>query len=62
MTTLDTDVLVRYLARDDDAQFKIAPESIDGCTSVEPGYMPRSHRGTVWVLERSYKYPREEIA
>ena len=63
MIALDTNVLVRYLARDHDAQFKLAVELIDGCTSDEPGYVCREVIvELVWVLERSYEYPREEIA
>ena len=38
-------------------------ELIDDCTSDEPGYICREVIvELVWVLERSYKYQREEIA
>mgnify|MGYP001571207075 CR=1 FL=1 len=63
MIALDTNVLVRFLAQDDDAQFRVAADLIGGCTSDAPGYVCREVMiELVWVLERSYKYPREEIA
>ena len=63
MIALDTNVLVRYLAQDDYAQFQVAADLIDGCTSDAPGYVCREVMiELVWVLERSYKYSREEIA
>ena len=63
MIALDTNVLVGYLAQDDYAQFQVAADLIDGCTSDAPGYVCREVMiELVWVLERSYKYSREEIA
>ena len=63
MIALDTNVLVRYLAQDDDAQFRVAASLIEGCTSDAPGYVCREVMiELVWVLERAYKYSREEIA
>ena len=63
MIALDTNVLVRFLAQDDDAQFEVAAGLIEGCTSDAPGYVCREVMiELVWVLERSYKYSREEIA
>ena len=62
MIALDTNVLVRYLARDDEAQFKISAALIENCTSDEPAHVCREVMiELVWVLERSYKYSREEI-
>lgn len=63
MIALDTNVLVRFLTQDDDAQFQVAAELIQGCTVDDPGYVCREVMiELVWVLERSYKYSREEIA
>lgn len=63
MIALDTNVLVRFLAQDDDAQFQVAAGLIEGCTSDAPGYVCREVMiELVWVLERAYKYSREDIA
>ena len=63
MIALDTNVLVRFLAQDDDAQFQVAAGLIEGCTRDAPGYVCREVMiELVWVLERAYKYSREEIA
>ena len=63
MIALDTNVLVRFLTQDDDAQFQVAADLIEGCTRDVPGYVCREVMiELVWVLERAYKYPREEIA
>ncbi len=63
MIALDTNVLVRYLAHDDVDQFNMANDLINSCTADQPGYVCREVMiELVWVLERSYKYSREEIA
>ena len=63
MIALDTNVLVRFLTQDDDAQFQVAAGLIEGCTRDVPGYVCREVMiELVWVLERAYKYSREEIA
>lgn len=63
MIALDTNVLVRFLAQDDDVQFEVAAGLIEGCTSDAPGYVCREVMiELVWVLERAYKYSREDIA
>jgi predicted nucleic-acid-binding protein len=63
MIALDTNVLVRFLTQDDDAQFQVAADLIEGCTRDVPGYVCREVLiELVWVLERAYKYSREEIA
>ena len=63
MIALDTNVLVRFLAQDDDAQFQVAAGLIEGCTRDAPGYVCREAMiELVWVLERAYKYSRDEIA
>ena len=63
MIALDANVLIRYLARDDIDQFNMANDLINSCTADQPGYVCREVMiELVWVLERSYKYSREEIA
>ena len=63
MIALDTNVLVRFLTQDDDAQFQVAAGLIEGCTRDVPGYVCREVMiELVWVLERAYKYSREEIS
>ena len=63
MIALDTNVLVRFLTQDDDAQFQVAADLIEGCTRDLPGYLCSEVMiELVWVLERAYKYSREEIA
>jgi predicted nucleic-acid-binding protein len=63
MIAIDTNVLVRFLTQDDDAQFQVAAGLIEGCTRDVPGYVCREVMiELVWVLERAYKYSREEIA
>ena len=63
MIALDTNVLVRFLTQDDDVQFQVAADLIEGCTRDVPGYVCREVMiELVWVLERAYKYSREEIA
>ena len=62
MIALDANVLIRYLARDDVDQFNIANDLINSCTADHLGYVCREVMiELVWVLERSYKYSREEI-
>lgn len=63
MIALDTNVLVRFLTQDDDAQFQVAADLIEGCTRDVPGYVCREVMiELVWVFERAFKYSREEIA
>lgn len=63
MIGLDTNVLVRYLVRDDDDQAEAARELLEGLTADNPGFICREvATEVVWVLERSYKFTREQIA
>ena len=63
MIALDMNVLARFLTQDDDAQFQVAAGLFEGCTRDVPGYVCREVMiELVWVLERAYKYSREEIA
>lgn len=63
MIGIDTNVLVRYLAQDDDAQSPVATRIIDGFTPDAPGFISQvALVETVWVLTRSYKMTREAVA
>lgn len=64
MTGLDTNVLVRYVVRDDEAQAKAAAAFIaEHCTPQSPGWVNRIVLcELVWVLQRAYKFSRSDIA
>ena len=64
MIGLDTNVIVRYLTQDDPVQSRKATELIErGLTEVSPGFVSIvAMIETVWVLERIYGLPAEEIA
>ena len=63
MISLDTNVLVRYLVRDDLQQAEDARTLLESLTSERPGYVCREVTvELVWVLERAYGFPRERIA
>jgi predicted nucleic-acid-binding protein len=59
---LDTNVLVRFFTRDDEAQFFRARFLIRSLTSDEPGFIPLvTLAEMVWVLERSYRTAKPVI-
>ena len=63
MIGLDTNVLVRYFAQDDDAQSKIATEHIEGEYDKE-GFCFINHIvlcELAWVLQRSYNVTKKSI-
>lgn len=64
MIGLDTNVLIRYLAQDDPIQSPIATELIERRLSEEePGFVcVVVIAEIVWVLERAYRLPSQEIA
>ncbi|MDE0168413.1 MAG: type II toxin-antitoxin system VapC family toxin [bacterium] len=63
MTAVDTNVLVRYLVRDDAAQAEAARVLLEGLTRQHPGFVCREVAiEVVWVLERAYRFERAEIA
>ena len=63
MIAVDTNVLVRYLVRDDEAQAEAARALLDGLTAQRPAFICREVAiEVVWVLERSYRFTRERIA
>jgi len=59
---LDTNVLVRFLTQDDTEQFEIAQDVINNCSAKQPAFICREVLvELVWILERSFKYSRNEI-
>ena len=64
MIGLDTNVLIRYIVRDDPAQAQAADGLIEGrCSRQTPGFV--SHLVLVeiaWVLGQGYGYPREALS
>lgn len=63
MIALDTNVHVRFLTQDDPDQGRMATDLIGGLTEQKRGFVAREVLvELVWVLERSYRYERAEIA
>ena len=63
MIALDTNVLVRYLVRDDARQAEAARALLESLTAERPGYVCREVAvELVWVLERAYDLARDQIA
>ena len=63
MIALDTNVLIRYLTRDNPEQAEAARALLRGLTTDNPGFICREVViEVVWVLERSYRFSRERIA
>jgi predicted nucleic-acid-binding protein len=62
MIGLDTNILVRYLTRDDPSQTAAARELINSLTPELSGFIPLIVVAeTTWVLTRSYSFTREEM-
>ena len=63
MIGLDTNVLVRYIVRDDPAQTLLADRCIEQCCNREqPGYVSHLVLAELcWVLGRGYGYPRQML-
>jgi len=61
---LDTNVLVRYLVRDEPRQTSAATRLLEAsCTVEAPGFVSLVVLcELVWVLERGYRYSRAEVA
>lgn len=62
MIGLDTNVLVRYLVEDDEAQASVAAALVEGLTEEQPGFASLvAMVELVWVLRRSYRIPEREV-
>jgi predicted nucleic-acid-binding protein len=64
MIGLDTNVLIRYLTKDDASQYAKAKRLIDEAVARDERLLISSTVlcETTWVLETTYDYPRNEIA
>ena len=63
MSTLDTNVLIRYLVGDVPEQADAARKLIEGLTPDAPGFICREVVLEVaWVLERTYRFTRIQVA
>lgn len=63
MIALDTNVLVRFLVRDDPQQAAEASALFAGLSVDNPAWLCREVLvELVWVLERAYRLPRTDIA
>lgn len=63
MIGIDTNVLIRFLTQDDQVQAPLASDFVAKLTAANPGFIGREVMvETVWVLERAYKLPRDQIA
>ena len=63
MIALDANVIVRYLVRDDLKQAEAARVLLESLSVERPGYVCREVAvELVWVLERSYRFPRGRVA
>lgn len=64
MIGLDTNVLVRYIVRDDQQQTETATRLIESkCTPEDPGFINLIVLcKLVWVLSRGYEYDRPMVA
>jgi len=63
MRGVDTNVLVRFLVRDDPEQARKARQFLAGCSAEDPGLVNHIVLcELVWVLGSFYSYPREAIA
>jgi predicted nucleic-acid-binding protein len=63
MIGLDTNVLIRYIVRDDRKQTAAATRLIETeCTREAPGFVSQLVLAELfWVLDRGYEYPRDLI-
>ena len=63
MTGLDTNVIVRFLMKDDAEQAALASTVLVKLTAAEPGFVCREVLvELVWVLQKIYRLPRTDIA
>lgn len=63
MIGVDTNVLVRFLAQDDEAQSLIATRFIARLSRERPGFVSAVVLAEItWVLARAYKASRDDIA
>lgn len=63
MIGLDTNVVVRFLAQDDDMQSPIATRFMSRLRKDRPGFISAVVLAEItWVLSRAYKAPRDAVS
>lgn len=63
MIALDTNVIIRYLVRDDEEQAEVSRVLLESLSEERPGFVCREViLEIVWVLERAYRLSRDQIA
>ena len=64
MIGLDTNLLIRYIVRDDPGQTQEATDLIESrCTAEDPGFLNLVVLSEIsWVLGRGYRYDRRTVA
>lgn len=63
MIGIDTNVVVRFLAQDDDVQSPIATRFMSRLSRERPGFVSTVVLAEIaWVLSRAYRTSREDIA
>ncbi len=63
MIALDTNVLLRFLLRDDEEQAEAAERLMRQLTLEEPGFISREVMvELVWALEYAFRFGRDQIA
>ncbi|WP_404429568.1 type II toxin-antitoxin system VapC family toxin [Microbacterium lacus] len=61
LTGIDTNVLLRYLVRDNEAQFELASGFFDDLSDESRGFVTQVTLAEVaWVLSRSYRFAKHE--
>ena len=62
MIGIDTNVLIRFIVRDDPEQTRLATSFIDSLTYEDPGFITLVSIAEIyWVLDHSFKTSRNEI-
>ena len=57
---LDTNVILRYLLRDDETQYAAAAKILESLSEKTPGFLTSVNLAELyWVLQRAYRLPRE---
>jgi len=62
MIGVDTNVLMRYLLRDDEQQSQQAKVILDGFTQQQPGFISiTTLLEVMWLLRQTYKRSRDDV-
>ncbi|WP_137846382.1 type II toxin-antitoxin system VapC family toxin [Microbacterium sp. 2FI] len=61
LTGIDTNVLLRYLVRDDEPQYALAARFVEALTPAAPGFVTQVTLAEIaWVLSRRYRFEKHE--